>query len=63
MTFAFCVIVCSILAFIMGFLACYLRIDKVREKTRKEFLSDVCDNDCEHCDWVTCPKAEEGAEE
>ena len=22
-----------------------------------------CDNDCEHCDWVTCPKAEEGAEE
>ena len=25
--------------------------------------ADVCDNDCEHCEWVTCPKAEEGAEE
>lgn len=19
---------------------------------------DACDNDCEHCDWVTCPKEE-----
>lgn len=29
----------------------------------KEGAEDVCDNDCEHCDWATCPKAEEGAEE
>ena len=20
--------------------------------------ADPCDNDCEHCDWVTCPKME-----
>ena len=23
---------------------------------------DVCNNDCEHCDWVTCPKMEEETE-
>ena len=48
MTFAFCVIVCSILAFIMGFLVCYLWVDKLREETRKEFLGecfDYCKND------------------
>lgn len=22
----------------------------------------ICDNDCEHCDWVTCPKMEEETE-
>ena len=21
--------------------------------------NEICDNDCEHCDWVTCPKMEE----
>jgi len=41
MTFAFCVIVCSILAFIMGFLVCYLWIDKVREETHKEILREM----------------------
>lgn len=29
---------------------------------KMEGAEDVCDNDCEHCDWATCPKAEEGAE-
>ena len=34
------------------------------EPYRKENADGTeCDNDCEHCDWVTCPKAEEGAEE
>ena len=56
-------IVVAILGFMMGFLVCHLWEDKVREETHKEFLSGVCDNDCEHCEWVTCPKAEEGAEE
>lgn len=23
---------------------------------------EICDNDCEHCEWATCPKME-GAEE
>ena len=34
----------------------------VRRRLKKEGAEDVCDNDCEHCDWATCPKAEEGAE-
>lgn len=62
-------IVVAILGFMMGFLVCHLWEDKVREETHKEILKemkesaeDVCDNDCEHCDWATCPKAEEGAE-
>lgn len=25
----------------------------------KALEQQVCDNDCEHCDWVTCPKLEE----
>ena len=62
-------IVGAIFGFMMGFLVCHLWEDKIREETHKEILketiveADVCDNDCEHCDWVTCPKAEEGAEE
>mgnify|MGYP007133733619 CR=1 FL=1 len=27
-----------------------------------EAAADPCDNDCEHCDWATCPK-EEAADE
>lgn len=25
----------------------------------KALEQQICDNDCEHCDWVTCPKMEE----
>lgn len=24
---------------------------------------NICDNDCEHCDWVTCPKMEQAESE
>ena len=24
--------------------------------------NEICDNDCEHCDWATCPKMEEETE-
>ena len=26
--------------------------------TNKEGTQAICDNDCEHCDWATCPKME-----
>lgn len=25
--------------------------------------NEICDNDCEHCDWVTCPKMEDAESE
>lgn len=28
----------------------------------KALAQQICDNDCEHCDWVTCPKMEEETE-
>lgn len=28
----------------------------------KALEQQVCDNDCEHCDWATCPKMEEETE-
>lgn len=40
-----------------------IEIDKMLKLSKTIVEADVCDNDCEHCEWVTCPKAEEGAEE
>ena len=28
----------------------------------REDIEEICDDDCEHCEWATCPKME-GAEE
>lgn len=37
-------------------------IDKVNELEGKALEQQICDNDCEHCDWATCPKMEEETE-
>jgi len=29
------------------------------EWVNAEALEQSCDNDCEHCEWVTCPKMEQ----
>ena len=35
---------------------------KAFEMAIKALEQQICDNDCEHCDWVTCPKMEEETE-
>ena len=37
-------------------------IDFYGEDDEENTAADPCDNDCEHCDWATCPK-EEAADE
>lgn len=51
------------------FAAAYKKIASLQETGNKARLvkieepaaADICDNDCEHCDWATCPK-EDGTE-
>lgn len=33
-------------------------ITKALQMAIKALEQQVCNNDCEHCDWVTCPKME-----
>ena len=33
------------------------RMEKVKQHWKERVK--ICDNDCEHCEWVTCPKMEQ----